>query len=405
MYISKNKLKQTFIAIIICVLAIANASPKLLSLGIERQVYFIFLLFCFIFSFFKLLKGTMFKKIYLLNIIVVLLMFIFPFISAEITYANRYLFLSGLLLYPMLYEATKETRIPFIIIKILLIWSIYVCFHTIVVCNQFSYASRMADVSLLYQSMGVGGYMFIYAISLASVILFSYIINNDIKDNKTKLFLIIWFIYILTVYKSNFMTAVLVSIIGAALSILFKRTTLKNKVVLILVFVIFFIFLMGPCLELLETVITNILPESGRIRQIFSGSEGVFQAIFNEFISDRMPTIQTSINAIKENSLSGIIFSSKEINFGEHSTLFDTFALWGIPIGIFYFILIFKPFFNNLRICKYEYSIPILVSFFVLMIFNNIECTSAFIISYITLFYLDYCSCKKGESIHEKRKI
>lgn len=403
MRISIKKIKEIVIALLLSILAVVNASPHISFLGYQRQLYLILLFLCLMWSFIKSLFSKRIKKEYILRIIVVLLMYIFPCICGKVVYANRYFFLSGLVLYPMLYDFTKDSKIPLYIVRILMIWSVVVAVQTLVVCSRLPYASRQADENVLYQLQGVGGYMFIYAITLASVMLFTYIVNN-LNSNKSKWFLLVWILYILTIYKANFMTAVMISILGAVLGMLFKRTTLENRLLESLAVMILALIVFGPILSRLEILISMIIPETGRIAQIFSDSNGIINSISNEFGGDRLPVLKMSIHAISKAPLAGLIFSSKQIDFGQHSTFFDTFALWGIPMGIIYFWLILTPFFEKKRLRVYEYTVPILGSFLFLMIFNNIESTSAFVMCYLALFFVDNIRNKEkvvGENRYE----
>lgn len=400
MRISTKCFKEIVVGIVLSILAVANASPHIMLSGYQRTLYFILLFACLVGAFINLMKGTKIQKKYLLRIIIVLLMYLFPLISENITYANRYLLLSGLLLYPMLYDATKDSKVPKIVVTVLTIWSVLVASQTLIVCSQFSYASRQADDSILYQSMGVGGYMFIYAISLASVMIFSYIINN-IKNKNIKWWLLVWILYILTIYKANYMTAVMISMLGAVLSILFKRIALRKRLFESLILIVTLFIFLEPILSILEYIISFVIPESGRIAQIFSNSNGIIQSLLGEFTRDRLPVLKESFYAISQHPLIGIVFIDRDISFGQHSTFFDTFALWGIPIGCVYFSLIMKPFFEKVRIRKYEYTIPIVVAFIFLMIFNNLESTTSFVMCYVALFFID--NMRKKEEIGENK--
>ena len=389
MIITTKKIKDIIFTLLLFVLAIANASPHIFLYGYQRPLYFAMLLICIVITLFRVVNGAMISKDYLVRIVLVALMFIFPIVFGNQTYANRYLHLSGLLLYPMIYEATKNSKIPTYLVRLLIVWSILVAIPTIIACSGAPYASRQADVSALYQSMGVGGYMYIYAIALGSVILFAYAINSTFSK-KTILLYAIWMLYIVTIYKSNFMTSVLVAVLGAFCCIVCKKNSAKNKIMSILFFSLFIFLLSGPIFQYLGTFIRSIIPDSGRIANIFGGSGNLFQSLINEFIGDRLPTLQSSINAINKHPIAGLVFTEFDnFDFGQHSTILDTFALWGIPIGCIYLYLMFKPYFSEKRRKHYEFTIPILVSFSVLAFFNNIECTSAFVMFYIGLSVYD----------------
>ena len=132
--ISTNKIKDIVFTLLLFVLAIANASPHIFLYGYQRPLYFIVLFVCIVITLFRVVNGTMISKDHLIRIALVILMFAFPVICGNSAYANRYLHLSGVLLYPIIYEATKNTRIPGYVVRILIIWSIVIAIPTILAC-------------------------------------------------------------------------------------------------------------------------------------------------------------------------------------------------------------------------------------------------------------------------------
>ena len=71
--------------------------------------------------------------------------------------------------------------------------------------------------------------------------------------------------------------------------------------------------------------------------------------------------------------------------FGQHSYIFDTFALYGIVIGIINFFAILKPFKKDGRFLKHNASLSIAMAIFTVSIylFNNATASIGIVICII----------------------
>ena len=385
--INKFNLIKKLEVVLLTVLATANAFPYFLLTGYHRILYFItyicILIICM--ANFKELKKIKIGN--LLRILLILYMIIIPYFFNNSVYSNRYLYLSGLLSYPIIYEKIEKSILKKVI-YILIIVSCITAIQTLIGLKANSYAARMADEFAYLQYQGVGSYMFIYALSLAIIIIFSFIINTSI--NKKNIFLIfVIILFMITIIKSNFITSVILVIFGLTLAVLFKKMNIKKKIILICLIILTFILLYDVASYSLRFFISNFSSENSRLALVFTKSEeSLIKLLVNEFISDRFPTLLTSIQAIKNYPILGLICNNSN-TFGEHSTFLDTFALWGIPVSIFYIILIITPFFKGYRKNNYQYTMPIVLSFLLLSFFNNIEPTTIFVFSIIGLYTID----------------
>ena len=249
----------------------------------------------------------------------------------------------------------------------------------------------MADTVYDLQIHGVGSYVFIYSIALASVMLFSILINVSIQ-RKNILLLIIMGLYIITIIKAHFLTAILIVILGNITAILIKPRKRKKIYILFIICTLIIIYSMLP--SLFKIFLYGHIGKNGRLSFLFNDTNSsVISLIFNEFIVDRFPTLIQSFETIKKYPLTGIILQSsreQDIIFGQHSTIIDTFALWGIPVGVIYIWLVFVPFFKYIKSKKIKYALPIMISFFILALFNNIECTIAFVFVFIGLYVIEH---------------
>ena len=143
--------------------------------------------------------------------------------------------------------------------------------------------------------------------------------------------------------------------------------------------------------------IASFLPE--RIsRVLITDDAGAIESIVDEFFADRFPTIKESIDAFFAHPLLGLIgsggigFSENYLTgFGQHSYVFDTFALYGFVIGIINIFAILKPFKRNGRWVKTNLALTIAMSIFTMLIYivNNATASIALAICIIYPFIRD----------------
>lgn len=390
----KAKSKDTFIIILLCTLASANTIPYLLLTSVQQYIYLGVFLICLCIYLFQVMQMPYIRLEHLIRWTVFILMLLIPILAGNSTYTNRYLFLSGAILYIMMHKCFSEKHYKYTI-TILTIISCVISVQTLIVLSNYSYASRVADYNINMQRLGVGGYNFIYAIMLGAILLFANIIDK--KSDKLKWAKIIVFsLFFITVSKSQFMTAILIMLIGLILCIVFRSSdTRGNRIIKTLFFILcailIFIFLEN-LLDILSLFLQKLTTgsESGRVIDLISRDKNLLNTIKEEFISDRLPVIQQSIAGISEHPIIGnIVAGLDEASFGNHSTIFDTISLWGVPLGLVYVYLMFCPFFQNERIKNKAYTIPFVASFALLSIFNNLECTTIFVIYFIGIYVID----------------
>lgn len=395
----KDKLKflDYVYILVLTMLAISNTDPRFLMLGIEKVSFFVLLVISMILMSLRTPNFLVMKREYALRFCFAFLMFVFPLVLGSSTYANRYLHLSGLILYFIIFDIENKKVIFKWVTMLLIIWSMVVAIPTIVVCSTYPYAARIADVTRLHQIQGVGGYAFIYSITIGTVLLFSYLINVNGIGKLHRISLIgIIIIYLLTIYKSNFMTAIMIAFIGCIIAVLCKKMDAKRRVMYIFVVGVVAFIVVPLSVDMLGFFIQRLIPDAGRIAEIFRGNSSIFDSILQEFIGDRLPTWQESFKTISEHPIGGII-GNESIGFGQHSTVLDTIAIWGIPFGLLYLLLVFKPFFKT-EYRRNPIRIPLLVSFFILSWFNNIEATSSFVVFVIGFYIVSLFSKKKSEN-------
>lgn len=269
-----------------------------------------------------------------------------PYLFGNSVIAHRYMALAlvplGYLIYTF-YETHGQRIILKNIMKIVLLLSTITLVFTTSALLANPYVSRSikssGEVSSHLAEKGIGGYSFIYFIAIITVVLIHIAVVEKCKWKKV-CFIVLSVLCVFLILKSNYMIALLV-LLAELLVYMFikaKRELRRNSL-------IFLAFLCGISIAIYLMVafqdkIMNFLPP--RVVQIFSaGNSNAITSIMSEFTVDRFPRLQESAESFMKYPIAGIIGQgtlSYEAGyltgFGQHSYIFDTFALYGLFLGI-----------------------------------------------------------------------
>ena len=235
------------------------------------------------------------------------------------------------------------------------------------------------EYSAKLASRGIGGYLFIYAVAAAVPILLYIFLKS--KKKYIKVLSIVSYVFsILLVTKSNYLTAFLMIIFSSAIVVLGYFISKGKKITLYIAFIVITILLITlfyqPILEFVQSHIPDRIA-----RVIFNPeSDSTISSIQQEFEYDRLPTVVDSFSSVIKSPLFGILGSSgldisgeHIVGFGQHSYILDTFALYGVLIGILLLNIITHPFRSNGKWVKGDlyFTIAMATSVLFLYIFNN----------------------------------
>lgn len=279
----------------------------------------------------------------------------FPYILGIPVIGNRYLALGMI---PMgyfifcYYKACGKLRHLEKLLLIIIIFILPTYFDTLNALIENPYASRsiksFGEESRIMAEQGIGGYSFIYFMSIISVLLLYILLKTTNKI--VKLLALIGFVMaFFIIIKSNYMTALLFTFTSSMVLVIvnYAKKGVMNTLILILIASLFLLFNIK---EILNSF-SHVLPE--RIARVILVEEGesLIQAIMNEFTTDRLPTLKMSIDAFCENPILGMVGAGtvqydgiRVGGFGEHSHILDTFALFGAVIGLVNIYVILRPF-------------------------------------------------------------
>lgn len=321
--------------------------------------------------------NTSTKKKLISPVVITLLVILITSISDNNALRNGYLTYSIAIFLPVIFSGLNEVdmklfeKIFFICLPIIAI----TCALTIIGCLNNPYASRRADFNSIEGSFliaqGVGGYSFIYGlvfIVLDCILLFF----SEKKVLKRFIYLLFSLMACITIFVSNFTTAVLGLIIGVSLlltGMIRLGKISKNKVVIVtLVFLVVAIY---------KGLSFDMSSGEGRMAKIFAdNNESVLVAIANEFMEDRGPFIQESWRGICNSPILGnAIFISYEDNsykfWGHHSFALDSWSLFGI-VGIFFIFFMIRPLLARRKYIKAPFVISAFgIPLFFFLFLNN----------------------------------
>ena len=200
-------------------------------------------------------------------------------------------------------------------------------------------------------AQGIGAYGFIYMMVGIAILLLYMAINCTNKVKKITWF-ILYVLVLLFVVKSNYLTALLVVVVcSMVLMISFVSIGSKNNLqkLILQIFAIFIAFLLMLNIDKVLTLLVPILPN--RSASVIRLNANLLNSISSEFLIDRVPTLQESINTFLQHPIfggigSGVIVKSGEYltNVGQHSYILDTFAFFGLIIGIINILVVWIPF-------------------------------------------------------------
>lgn len=199
--------------------------------------------------------------------------------------------------------------------------------------------SEDAEQAHLLRQMNIGGFEFAYLLSLSIPILM-YVLKQRTKLILSLLGVAFCVLLFITIYKTEYTTALVLAAAGLTIVLLPKDFTTKQ----LMVFIILGIVLVFTATELFigitnhysDTVESNIISErlSG-ISDILSGNEVSGDTESRQF------AMKTSWQSFINNPLTGTEKS------GGHSFILDTmahFGVWGLLLVIYYFNVLFKLF-------------------------------------------------------------
>lgn len=344
--------------------------------------------------FFRLPSPLMAMSIFTIYTIV------FPYFFGNSIISNRYI---GLAQLPFFYfafvfnEKTGNMKMNYRVIK----WSIppiiFVAITTVYELLKNPYASRQAFTvkeDLNTDFTLIGGYDFIYSLSILAVILFAiYNFFNIISNSKSVkiILLLILIFFVVTVFMSNFFTAIAMFIFSVFYFYLIKKNNFLSFLFLLPVLFIVIFILRQDIISMLIGLFDIISPEGKNITRLIDLQLSSSISGINSIMSDRNETYFSSLGGFIEHPLFGKIVTPLSVKdnfftgFGQHSQLLDTLALFGLMgfVQIYFLIKIFsirlKKGYRKLN----AFTLSVMMSVIILNLFNNTTALCGFVYFFV----------------------
>jgi len=324
-----------------------------------------------------------------------------PYLADHPIISHRYALSSMVPMGTLIYEYYRENdKINHLknLITIAVILSFFTLLTTYGALLSNPFISRSikssGEEALNLYAKGIGGYSFIYYIVVCSqIVLFLFF------KRKKNILLFFYFFLLSFILKANYFTALFLTVLGSVFMTVFflYKNNISHK--FLLIFFILAVFFVILNFNIIFDLFKDFFPT--RIQNIFSQkNESLYDAVLVEFTSDRWPAIKTSLNSFFTHPLVGVVFAeelllNQGLNsnlLGQHSYFFDTFALYGVGVGLMNFFVLLRPFKRNGILVKENLflTIPIMVVSFGIYIFNNVTDSIAFAVGILYPFARDY---------------
>lgn len=323
---------------------------------------------------------------------------------------NRFLELAQL---PMFYIAYKHYSIigrkkdhfrilasifPFIIITLLL--TIKGLLSNPLICRLIK-SDAFGNSQM---KLGIGGYWFIYFLAiLYGILLFTIFQKNRKIKRFQKIILVLFFLLVLTcLIMSNYMTALILVVISSGFKLFLNKLNVIKIILFSLILLLILVF-KNFILDIFFKIGFSLLGDSVNAHRLYEIKLLLTTDEIGGDTEARAGAYMESINLFLHNPLLGIIINpiqkvgSGVSGFGQHSQMFDTFALFGLTIGIIQIFIYLYPYYQRLsKDDLSKSSMPLLIMILLLFVttMNNATPSIGFATFYIFPVLNDWLNYK-----------
>ncbi len=348
-----------------------------------------------------ILYRTKFFTLY--NRIAMMKMFIWPSLlfffvlfdhcEYSLTYL-MYLFVFGIGLF---YYEVEDRKSSFVVVGLVTVYFVIISINTLVAYSIRPNISRLlayGDPEMIIKQGGgsfltpfIGGYGFIYG--LVFFITYLYNFGRGINWKYRLVWIVVCILFCVVLLRSQYFIAILLLIISFALSHI-QRSSGRRKIGLCITYstsIIMLVAVAPPILNSLANINGLGFNNSLRLKELslfFSGG-----GIEGTDIASRGGTYMISINSFLTHPLFGTgNLEEVALQYGEHSTILDAFAQYGIigavPYIVFYTAPL-KQLFTKCSLGNRKILTIVYILLFLLALFNRANTRANFAVLYIIL--------------------
>ena len=337
----------------------------------------------------RLRKMNIFCLLYCLYLPVI------SYLAGKATIGNRYMGLIFLPLGGILFDIYYKNGILSVLKKMVLFLMpvvLYVYVQTWRALGKNSYAVRAIktydEYSVTMRKMGVGGYEFIYFLAILAIVIWGCVLLKKGLEKKC-LYLVAFFICVLLILRSNYLTALIIVVMAVTISVILLLIQ-KNKIWGGILF-----FVVGICMILHKAIINTlvdfltkyVITTGKNYDRLLNLRENGLASFIDILESEgRAELYGESVESIRNNTFLGLVFDENGSieKISQHSFLLDTFALFGVIIGIAICVIILsnfrKKFFEKEAVVI---TIPMLIGTAIVLVGNNLTASIAIAITII----------------------
>ena len=286
-------------------------------------------------------------------------MLFLPWAAGHPLLFNRYLVLllpSAFLLvylFNLKYRGNKVNVILSIVIVIIMLYPTWNTYQALLedgnVCRKMG---QTKDFTLHYTMSGVMGYVLVYSVMFVHIVS-AFLVNNKVRFQFSRIMWVLMLLLCISSFAfvviSNYFTALMIVVFADSAIWLLSKS---SKYVILLIF-LFSIYSLNPS-GFNESIIDfslTFIPKGKTYERIESMK---FSNL--EDLDSRKGHMRISMRTIKQRPfLGGIgdkLFTIDE-GISQHSFFLDTLAIYGLPLGLFFFYLAFYPFILLYKKCRY----------------------------------------------------
>ena len=278
-------------------------------------------------------------------ILYVLFTVIYPYLMGQAGIGNRYVALALLPFFYLAYEfhrAAWGDRINRVIcwctVPFFLVTFVRTFFGLLTDPWMARNISSSGELTTSLLQQGIGGYFYIYSITLFAVLAISVFYLDGAsfcRRYARPLILVAIVACVLLIVLSNFFTALIMVVIACILGFLIKDRSIAAKIVLILACLLLLLFWKPILLGILSFVI-DFVPEGRTAQRLALLYQQLSLGEPLSVFSDRIPFLGASLEGFLRHPLAGTLIDGNlllhpfESGFGEHSQILDTLSLFGI---------------------------------------------------------------------------
>lgn len=411
-------------SVLLFILALCSIYPPIRALSFFNKLWALCLIGWFITTIFDNPKFLYNNHVHRLSIYFYIIYTIFVSnLTGNGVIGNRIFELSQLPFFYIAYQNNKRTgrnndnlRILFALLPFLII----TCFLTIRACIKNPITARLVkknEEGFELMRQGIGSYELIYFLVLVFCTLLFVVFNNKRKVTFSQKFLGIglFLIFGVTIIFSNFMTAFLLTTIGIMGRIFMNKITINKLIIFPIVGFIIVKFSKDIIASIIDFVMNLYSDGSMNAARLLEIKIMLLKNESGGGADARSAAFGHSINQLLENPIFGILtkplvrVGEGVSGFGQHSLIIDTFALFGLGIGLLQIFIYVQPFILRIKPKNQttisSMALVFVVIFMILITINNATPSIGLAAFFVFPTFYDWVnSSNKNKKIHYVRK-